>query len=74
MGELALKNRVPDVPLDISSDNAKIRYEKKDADDLVKDGFSVTIEGPDNTSGSNRLRRRLSATNPNKQHEILVPA
>ena len=43
VGDLALKNRVSDVPLEIASDNAKLRYEKKDAADIQRDGFSVTI-------------------------------
>ena len=75
MGDLALKNRVADVSLDISSDNANIRYVKKESIDLQRHGFSSdSIEGPENTSGTNRLRRRLSSSNPNKTHSVHIPS
>ena len=73
VGDLALKNRITDVEAEIPTDNAKINYVKKATSDLKTEGFSKTIEGVDNTSGTSRLRRRLSATNPNKYHTIDIP-
>jgi len=73
VGDLALNNRITDVEAEIPTDNAKINYVKKATSDLKTEGFSKTIEGVDNTSGTSRLRRRLSATNPNKYHTIDIP-